>query len=246
MVHPFEGGLCLRPVVSGSPDFYIDDMKWQAFILVGACMLPPLHAQPRSLSSLTIARVKYAGGGDWYNDPSAEVNLLRYVGAQTAIDVNPQYQYVDISSEKLFAYPLLFLTGHGNITLTDFEAQRLRTYLERGGFLYADDDYGMDRSFRREMKKVFPDADFVELPFSHAIFSTPFAFPNGVPKTHEHDNKTPRGFGLFHRGRLVLFYTVESNPSDGWADPEIHGDAPAVRAEALRFGTNIVVWALSH
>ena len=221
-------------------------MRWQTFILIATLSLSPLYAQPRSLSALTIARVKYAGGGDWYNDPSAEVNLLRFVGAQTAIDVNPRYEYVDISSEKLFAYPLLFLTGHGNITLTDFEAQRLRTYLERGGFLYADDDYGMDRSFRREMKKVFPDEDFVELPFSHALFSTPFAFPNGVPKTHEHDNKPPRGFGLFHGGRLVLFYTVESNPSDGWADPEIHGDPASVRTEALRFGTNIVVWALSH
>ena len=242
------GRLCLAhpPVVSGPPDFYIDGMKHVSLLLVAALATPTLDAQVRSLSALTIARVKYAGGGDWYNDPSAEVNLLRFVGAHTAIDVNPQYEYVDISSEKLFAYPFLFLTGHGNITFTDVEAQRLGAYLERGGFLYADDDYGMDRPFRREMKKVFPDADFVELPFSHPIFSTPFAFPNGVPKTHEHDNKPPHGFGLFHNGRLVLFYTVESNPSDGWADPEIHGDPPAVRTEALRFGTNIVVWALSH
>jgi len=221
-------------------------MKSVSFILLVALAAPSLDAQVRSLSALTIARVKYAGGGDWYNDPSAEVNLLRFIGTHTAIDVNPQYEYVDISSEKLFAYPVLFLTGHGNITLTDFEVQRLRAYLERGGFLYADDDYGMDRSFRREMKKVFPDADFVELPFSHPMFSTPFAFPNGVPKIHEHDKKPPRGLGVFRGGRLVLFYTVESNPSDGWADPEIHGDPPAVRIEALRFGTNIIVWALSH
>lgn len=221
-------------------------MKSVVFILLAALTAPALDAQVRSLSALTIARVKYAGGGDWYNDPSAEVNLLRFISTHTAIDVNAQYEYVDISSEKLFAYPILFLTGHGNITLTDFEAQRLRAYLERGGFLYADDDYGMDRSFRREMKKVFPDADFVELPFSHPIFSTPFAFPSGVPKTHEHDNKPPRGLGVFSDGRLVLFYTIESNPSDGWADPEIHGDPPAVRTEALRFGTNIIVWALSH
>lgn len=245
---PFGGRVSsLRAVVvSRPPDFYIDCMKFLSLLLVVALGAFPLRTQPRSLTALTIARVKYAGGGDWYNDPSAEVNLLRFIAAHTAIDVNPQYEYVDISSDKLFAYPLLFLTGHGNIAFTDFEAQRLRAYLTRGGFLYADDDYGMDRSFRREMKKVFPEGEFVELPFTHALFSTPFAFPNGVPKTHEHDNKPPRGLGLFYAGRLVLFYTVESNPSDGWADAEIHGDPPAPRTEALRFGTNIVVWALSH
>lgn len=203
-------------------------------------------AQLQSLSALTIARVKYSGGGDWYNDPSAEVNLLRFIQQHTAIEANPRYTYVELSSEKLFSYPILFLTGHGNISFSDYETGRLRSYLERGGFLYADDDYGMDPSFRREMKKVFPREDFVEIPFSHPLFSAVFAFPNGVPKTHEHDGKLPRGFGLFHAGRMVVFYTVESNPSDGWADPEIHGDPPAVRTEALRFGTNIVVWALSR
>lgn len=221
-------------------------MKCLLFLLLTTTIALPLCAQPRALGALTIARLKYAGGGDWYNDPSAEVNLLRFVGTHTTIDVNARYEYVDIASDKLFSYPLLFLTGHGNIALTSFEAQRLRTYLERGGFLYADDDYGMDRAFRREMKKVFPDGDFVELPFTHPIFTTPFPFPHGVPKTHEHDNKPPRGFGLFHGGRLIVFYTVESNPSDGWADAEIHGDPPGVRTEALRFGTNVVVWALSH
>ena len=203
-------------------------------------------AQVQSFSALTVARVKYSGGGDWYNDPSAEVNLLRFVREHTPIEVDPRYTYVELSSEKLFSYPILFLTGHGNISLSDYETGRLRTYLERGGFLYADDDYGMDLSFRRELKKVFPHDDFVELPFSHPLFSIVFPFPNGVPKTHEHDGKLPRGFGLFHGGRMVVFYTFESNPSDGWADAEIHGDPPPVRTEALRFGTYIIVWALSH
>lgn len=211
-----------------------------------ALLFHTVCAQPTSLSALTIARLKYSGGGDWYNDPSAEVNLLRFAGEQTAIHTNPRYTTVELSSEKLFSYPVLFMTGHGNIAFSDYEVQRLRIYLERGGFLYADDDYGMDRAFRREIKKVFPQEDFVELPFSHALYSTPFRFPNGVPKTHEHDGKPSRGYGLFHRGRMVMFYTVESNPSDGWADPEIHEDPLEVRTEALRFGTNILVWALSH
>jgi hypothetical protein len=197
-------------------------------------------------SSLRIARVKYAGGGDWYNDPSAEVNLLRFVTDQTGIETDPRYDFVELSSERLFSYPIIFLTGHGNIIFSQSDAERLREYLTKGGFLYADDDYGMDGSFRREMKKVFPGVDFVELPFSHGIYSAHFDFPNGPPKTHEHDQKPPQGFGLFYGGRLVAYYTFESNPSDGWADPEVHQDPQSVRDEALRFGTNIIVWALSH
>lgn len=202
--------------------------------------------QQRIESQFRIARLKYGGGGDWYNDPSAEVNLLRFVARHTAIDVDPRYEFVDLQSERLFSYPFLFMTGHGNVVFSDPEARRLRQYLERGGFLYIDDDYGLDKAVRREMKKIFPDRDFVELPFSHGIYHAHFEFPRGVPKTHEHDNKPPQGFGLFHEGRMVVFYTYESNPSDGWADPEVHQDPEAVREEALRFGTNIVVWSLLH
>jgi hypothetical protein len=221
-------------------------MKLFAFLVLLLVVLSPLGAQSTSLGAFAIARLQYRGGGDWYNDPSAEANLLKFIRDETAIDVDPRYEFVEISSEKLFFHPFLFLTGHGNISFTDYEAERLRTYLERGGFLYADDDYGMDKAFRREMKKVLPGADFVELPFSHPIYSSHFRFPNGVPKTHEHDKNPPRGFGLFHRDRMVVFYTFESNPSDGWADPKVHRDPEPVRLEALRFGTNIVVWALSH
>lgn len=199
-----------------------------------------------SPSAVKLARLKYAGGGDWYNDPQEEVNLLNYVRAGTPVDVDPTYEFVEATSEKFFTYPLVFLTGHGNMSFSEVEVQRIRTYLENGGFIYADDDYGMDRAFRREMKKVFPGQELVELPFTHGIYHSFFEFPDGPPKTHEHDGKPPQGFGLFHNGRLVLYYTYESNPSDGWNDPEIHGTPPAKREEALRFGTNIVVWALSN
>ncbi|MEW6510432.1 MAG: DUF4159 domain-containing protein [Bacteroidota bacterium] len=204
-------------------------------------------AQPTgSSSAFGIARVKYAGGGDWYNDPSADVNLLTFVHRSAGIDTDPRYRFVDIATDDIFSFPFLFLTGHGNIVFTDAEVRRLRTYLENGGFLYADDDYGMDKSFRREMKKVFPGQDLVELPFSYGLYHCQFEFPNGPPKTHEHNNKPPQGFGLFSNGRLVVYYTFEANPSDGWADPEVHKDLEEKRQEALRFGTNIVVWALTH
>jgi hypothetical protein len=204
-------------------------------------------AQPSRVSSaFKLARLKYSGGGDWYNDQSADVNLLKFVRDNTTIAVEPTYEFVDVNSEQLFTYPMIFLTGHGNVVFNEIEVKRLRTYLENGGFLYADDDYGMDKAFRREMKKIFPEQELVELPFSHGIYHTQFDFPSGPPKTHEHDKKPPQGFGLFHNGRLVVYYTFESNPSDGWADADVHNDPPEKRQEALRFGTNIIVWALTH
>ena len=205
------------------------------------------ESQPSRVSSaLAIARVKYSGGGDWYNDPSAEVNLLKFFAQETGTEVDARYQFVEVGDDRLYSYPFLFLTGHGNIVFSDEEARRLRTYLENGGFLYADDDYGMDKAFRRELRKVFPGEELVELPFSHGIYHLLFPFPAGPPKTHEHDNKPPRGLGIFFRGRLVVYYTVESNPSDGWADPEVHNDPEAKRQEALRFGANILLWAVTR
>ncbi len=192
----------------------------------------------------SITRLKYSGGGDWYNDPSAEVNLLKFIAANTNIKTNPKYQFVDLSTENISAYPFLFMTGHGNISFSATDAKKLRTYLENGGFLYVDDDYGLDNAFRREIKKVFPDRELVELPFSHGIYNCFYDFNNGPPKTHEHDNKPPQGFGIFVNGRLCLYYTFESNPSDGWADPEVHNNPEEKRQEALKFGTNIIVWAL--
>lgn len=199
----------------------------------------------QSEEGFQIVRLKYSGGGDWYNDPSSEVNLLKFIQANTNIKTNPEYKFVDISSDEIFSYPFLFLTGHGNVNFSDEEAKRLRTYLENGGFLYIDDDYGLDKAIRREMKKVFPDNDFIELPFSNKIFNIFYKFPNGTPKTHEHDKKAPQSFGIFLGDRMLVLYTYESNPSDGWADPEVHNDPPDKREEALKFGTNIVVYALS-
>lgn len=197
-------------------------------------------------SSFKIARLKYNGGGDWYNDPNEEVNLLKFVSENTLVNVIPVYEFVEISDDKFYSYPFIFMTGHGNIVFSDSEVKRLRTYLENGGFLYADDDYGMDRAFRREMKKVFPEQELVELPFSFGLYHCHYDFPQGPPKTHAHDSKPAQGFGLFHNGRLVVYYTFEANPSDGWNDPEVHGDTQEKHQEALRFGTNIVVWALNN
>lgn len=200
----------------------------------------------KTTSAIKLARVKYNGGGDWYNDQSSEVNLMKFVRQHTNVEVDPVFEFVELSSDNIFIYPLLFLTGHGNVSFTDAEAKRLRSYLHNGGFLYIDDDYGLDKSIRREMKKIFPEQDFVELPFSHGIYSSLYEFPSGVPKTHEHDNKTPQGFGLFYESRLCVYYTVESNPSDGWADDNVHTNPEQKREEALKFGANIIVWALTH
>jgi hypothetical protein len=223
-------------------------MKRAVFLLISLLSLTDLSysQQARALSSFKIARLKYSGGGDWYNDPSAEVNLLNFIRQQAGIDVDPRYEFVDIGSENFFSYPFIFITGHGNIVFNDTEVRRLRTYLENGGFLYVDDDYGIDKAFRREIKKVFPTQELVELPFSYGLYHCQFDFSNGPPKTHEHDGKPAQGFGLFHNGRLVVYYTYETNPSDGWADPEVHNDPEPKRQEALRFGTNIVIWALTH
>ena len=197
-------------------------------------------------NAFQIARLKYNGGGDWYNDPSAEVNLLRFISQNTNLRVKAEYKFVDISSEEIFSYPFLFMTGHGNVVFSKDDVARLRKYLENGGFLYIDDDYGLNKAIRREMKKVFPERDFVELPFSHGIYNLMYDFSLGPPKTHKHDENSPQGFGIFVDRRLAVYYTYESNPSDGWADPDVHKDPQNKREEALKFGTNIVLWPLSN
>jgi hypothetical protein len=207
---------------------------------------PVLAQSPGTTSALKIGRVKYAGGGDWYNDPSGEVNLLRFVRDNTQTQVDPRYEFVDLKDDAFFAYPVLFLTGHGNISFSENEVSRLRTYLENGGFLYADDDYGMDKAFRREMKKVFPSQELVELPFNHGLYHVLYDFSAGPPKINEHDGKPAQGFGLFYNKRLVVYYTYQSNPGDGWTDPEVHNTPEEKRLQALRFGTNLIVWTLLH
>lgn len=201
----------------------------------------------QSQGTWQIARIKYRGGGDWYNDPSCIPNLCRFLRENLRIDVSLEEAQVSLLDERLFSYPILYLTGHGRIVLSQEEVMRLRTYLLRGGFLYADDDYGMDPFFREAMRHVFPERELVELPFTHGIYHIRYFFPNGLPKIHEHDNKPPQGYGIFDDyGRLMVFYTVETNISDGWADPDVHHDPEEKRLQALQMGANIVIWALLH
>lgn len=201
---------------------------------------------PQDDDGFQIARLKYDGGGDWYNDPSSEVNLLDFVNRHTSIKVKSEYVFVDLDGNDIFSYPFLFVTGHGNVTFSESQLQKLRTYIKRGGFIYVDDDYGIDKSIRREIKNMFPENDLVELPFNHEIYHNVFDFNYGPPKIHEHDNKPPQGFGLFLDGRLAIYYTYESNPADGWADPDVHKDSPEIREAALKFGTNLIVYALTN
>ena len=195
---------------------------------------------------LKVARLKYSGGGDWYNDPSMIPNLCAELRNRTSIDAENDQVVVAVSDDELFRYPFIFMTGHGNISFSDLEVDRLRSYLTNGGILYCDDDYGIDEHFRREMKRVFPDKDMVEIPFSHEIYHIFYDFPDGLPKIHKHDGKPPMGYGIFHEGRMVVYYTYETNISDGWADPEVHNDPPEKREAAFRMGVNIVMYALTH
>lgn len=193
----------------------------------------------------TIARLKYGGGGDWYNDPSCIPNMLDFLKKQVKIEAAIDEVRISINDEDFFSYPFIFITGHGRISFTDREVERLRVYLTQGGFLFADDDYGMDKHFRREMKKVFPDKEIVEIPFSHDIFHIQYDLTSGLPKIHEHDGGPPKGYGYFHEGRLVVFYAFNTNISDGWADPDVHGDPADKREQAFKMGTNIIVYALT-
>ena len=221
-------------------------MNWFIRIIIALLFIVSIYPQTQNNGSFSIARLKYAGGGDWYNDQSAEVNLLNFVHQHTNINVDARYQFVDLASDEIFSYPFLFITGHGNVVFSQDEANRLRLYLENGGFLYIDDDYGLNNAIKREMKKVFPEQDFTELPFNYGLYNIVYDFENGPPKTHKHDGKPAQGFGIFVKGRLAVYYTYESNPSDGWTDQTVHNDPEAKRIEALKFGTNLVAWALSQ
>lgn len=205
------------------------------------------NVRAQSDYSFEIARVKYAGGGDWYGDPESLTELLDFVRAETELDVAPREAIVELTTDKVFSYPYLYLTGHGNIRLSDDEALRLRRYLLGGGFLHVDDNYGLDNHIRRELKKVFPDRDLRELPFSYPVFNAHFAFPAGLPKIHEHDGMPARAFGIFDdSGRLCVFYSYESDLGDGWEPPEVHSNPPEKRTAALQMGTNILTYAMMH
>ena len=216
-----------------------------ALLLLGTGAPQPAAAQDEA--AFQIARVKYGGGGDWYSDEQSLPQLLSFVRESTLIDVAPSEEVVELTSDKLFTYPYLYLTGHGNVRFSDEEAQRLRRYLENGGFLHIDDNYGLDKYIRREMKKVFPDQEFRELSFNHPIYHTHYSFPNGLPKIHEHDGEPAQGYGLFsEEGQLVVFYSYESDLGDGWDPPSVHGNSPEKRRAALKMGTNILAYAMMN
>jgi len=207
-----------------------------------ASMTPQLMAQ----NSFEIARIKYRGGGDWYNDPSSLTNLIAFTRQQVPLSLDTNYDDVALGSRNLHEYPFAFLTGHGTVSANNAEIENLRTYLNNGGFLYVDDDYGLDESVRELIKRLYPDEELIEIPFEHPIYHQVFDFNKGLPKVHEHDKKAPRGYGLFMEGRMVIFYTYESNLADGWADPEVHNNPSSIREKALQMGANILVYALTQ
>ena len=206
-------------------------------------------AQPaacQGTAPLTIARVHYEGGGDWYANPSSLPNLLEAIAERTGIAVDARPAEVRLSDPTLWSHPYLYITGHGNIRLANEEVVRLRDYLLSGGFLHVDDNYGLDESFRREIARVFPDRELVELPADHPVYHAFYDFPEGLPKIHDHDGEPAQGFGIFHEGRLVLFYSYQTDLGDGWEDPGVHDDPPEAREAALRMGVNLFVHALTQ
>lgn len=203
-----------------------------------------LQAQESNL--LKIAKLKYDGGGDWYSNPTALPNLIEFVNEQSTLTLEPLEEVVEAGGSQIFQYPYVYATGHGNITFSDSEAKNLRTYLLSGGFLHIDDNYGMEKYVRREMKKVFPNLEFIELPYSHEIFSQHFEFQNGLPKIHEHDGEAPQALALISENRVLCLFTIESDLGDGWEDPTVHNDPEEVRQQALKMGANVLLYALTH
>ena len=210
-----------------------------------AFLLVSLAANAQS-EKLKMAKLKYNGGGDWYANKTALPNLATFCNQylRTAFDVDDAV--VEVSSPELFDYSYIYMTGHGNVSFSSSEAENLRNYLISGGFLHIDDNYGLDPYIRLEMKKVFPELEFIELPIDHPIYNQKFKFEKGLPKIHEHDNKPPQGFGLIYEGRLLCYYTYESDLGNGWEDKRIHNDPDEVRQNALRMGANIIAYALTQ
>jgi hypothetical protein len=205
----------------------------------------PVAAQEEP--TIPIARVQYQGGGDWYSDEESLVELLAFARQHTLLDVGTEEEVVELTSDNVFSYPYLYLTGHGNVTFSSAEADRLRRYLLQGGFLHIDDNYGLDEYVREELQKVFPEKELVELPFDHPIYHTRFDFPDGLPKIHEHDGERPQGYGLLDdHGRVMVFYTHETDLGDGWEPASVHNNPPEKRRAALRMGVNILTYAMTH
>jgi hypothetical protein len=201
-----------------------------------------------SLASFSqeIALLKYSGGGDWYANPTSLPNLIKFCNATINTQIKTKPRTVEPSSPDLLSYPFVHMTGHGNVVFSDSDATNMRSYLLAGGFLHIDDNYGMDQYIRKEIKKIFPNANLIEIPSNHPIFQKPFAFPNGLPKIHEHDGKRPQAFGIFIENKLVLLYTYECDLGDGWEDSEVNNDPIEIREKALKMGANIVNYIFTN
>lgn len=212
------------------------------FLVLFFVLAQPLAAQ----QDMQIALLKYNGGGDWYANPTSLGNLVRFCNEQLGTQISNEVATVEPLDVALINYPFVHMTGHGNVLFSPQEAENLRAYLLGGGFLHIDDNYGLDPYVRTQMKKVFPELDFVELPTSHPVFSQRFNFPNGIPKIHEHDGKPAQAFGLFYEGRMVCFYTYECDLGDGWEDAGVHHDSEETRSKALRMGANLIEFVFTQ
>jgi hypothetical protein len=218
-------------------------MKYLLLVCVLLINSAALRAQT---PAYRIAKLKYNGGGDWYANKTSLPNLISFCNKNLHSNIAPEEEIVEVGSKEIFQYPFVHMTGHGNVVFSDAEAQNLRQYLMGGGFLHIDDNYGMDRFVRLEMKKVFPELDFIELPFNHPIYQQKYPFSKGLPKVHEHDGKPARGYGLLYKGKLVCFYSYECDLGNGWEDKQIYNDADEIRLKALQMGANILFFALTN
>jgi len=211
----------------------------------GLVLVAAIQLLAFTVSAQQIALLKYRGGGDWYANPTSLPNLVKFCNQVLGTSMPPPAT-VEVGSRDLFNYPFVHLTGHGNVIFSEEEARNLRNYLIGGGFLHIDDNYGLDQYIRPQMKKVFPELEFIELPFSHPIYHQKFEFSNGLPKIHEHDNKPPQGFALVWNNRIVCFYSYESDLGDGWEDPNVHNDPEPVRQKALQMGANLINYVFTY
>lgn len=205
-----------------------------------------MHAGSANEHSIKIAKLKYKGGGDWYANRTALANLAEFCNDNIETNINENDEVVEPGSKELYNYPYIYLTGHGNVVFSKQEAQNIREYLIAGGFLHIDDNYGLEKFIRPEMKKVFPELEFVELPFDHPIYHQSFEFSNGLPKIHEHDGKPPKGYGLIYKGRLLCFFDVECDLGNGWEDAGIYNDSEETRTKAFKMGANIIEYAFTN
>lgn len=209
------------------------------FVFISNCTFSQIY-------TLKIAKLKYNGGGDWYANKTSLPNLINFCNKNLKTNIFPDEDIIEPGDQKIFQYPFIHMTGHGNVLFSDAEAKNLRKYLLAGGFLHIDDNYGMNKFVRREMKKVFPEHEFIELPFSHLVYHQKFQFTKGLPKIHEHDNLPPQGFGIIHEGKLVCFFSYECDLGNGWEDQSIYNDSESTRQEALKMGANLIQFAFTN